>query len=512
MSGLDNEVYRLMRHNAAMARLVTVVQELSTANSLPGIVNIVRHAARELTGADGATFILRDGAECYYVDEDAVAPLWKGRRFPMEACVSGWSMLHGKSAIIEDIYSDSRVPTDAYRPTFVKSMAMVPIRPAAAIGAIGNYWAERHCPSSEEIGLLEALAGTVAVAMENLRLAAEQQRRLLEVQSAQRDAQLALEAAQLGRWDYDLRNHIYFWDARCREIFGFRADAQLTRETFLNCLTPSDRERMRAAINEVIESPQASKLAMQFQIVRADDGANRWLYSSGQAYFEGAHCVRFIGVIEDITDQKSLEQHLRLLVNELNHRVKNSLAVVQAIATQTFRSNVPMPIAIKAFSNRVAALAKTHDLLTEDNWSGTHLQDIAALIGEMMTGGNAARLSFSGPDVRLSPKLAVSLSLALHELATNAAKYGALSNETGSVDLNWHLQPGSGGPQLRVAWKESGGPRVKRPVRQGFGLRVLERVLPADLSGQVNVSFSETGLVCIIEAPLQSSGMELVHE
>lgn len=512
MSGLDDEVYRLMRHNAAMARLITVVQELSIAKSLPAIVNTVRHAARELTGADGATFILRDGEQCYYLDEDAVAPLWKGRRFPTESCVSGWAMLNGKTAVIEDIYSDSRVPADAYRPTFVRSMAMVPIGAPASIGAIGNYWAERHRASAEEISLLEALANTVAVALENVRLGAEQQRRLQELQSAQQDARLALEAAQLGRWDYDLRNQVYFWDGRCREIFGFSADAKLSREDFLQAIAPNDRERMRAAIEEAIGSPQANKLSIQCQIMRTRDAGSRWIHSNGQAYFEGAHCVRFVGVIEDITEQKALEQHLRLLVNELNHRVKNSLAVVQAIALQTFRGDASMPRAVKAFSSRISALAKTHDLLTEDNWSGTHLQDIAGLIAETATGSDPARLSFSGPELRLPPKLAVSLSLALHELATNAAKYGSLSNETGTVHLNWQLQPGAEGLWLSLRWQESGGPQVARPTRHGFGLRVLERVLPADLNGRVKLEFPAGGLVCTIEAPLQLSGMELVHE
>jgi GAF domain-containing protein len=127
-----------------MERLVAVVQELSMARELPTVMAIVRRAARELTGADGATFVLREADHCYYADEDAIQPLWKGQRFPMAACVSGWVMLNRQAAVIEDIASDSRVPIDAYRQTFVRSLAMVPIRAAAPIGAIGNYWARQH--------------------------------------------------------------------------------------------------------------------------------------------------------------------------------------------------------------------------------------------------------------------------------------------------------------------------------------------------------------------------------
>ena len=151
-----------------MLLLVEVVQKLSLARGLDEIVNIVRKAARQLTGCDGATFVLRDGPHCYYVDEDAIAPSWKGQRFPLETCISGWAMLNAKSAIIPDIYQDSRIPHAAYRPTFVKSLVMVPIRSYAPIGAIGNYWAHEHECTPQEQMLLEALANTTAVAMENV--------------------------------------------------------------------------------------------------------------------------------------------------------------------------------------------------------------------------------------------------------------------------------------------------------------------------------------------------------
>ena len=179
---------------AAMESLVGVVQALSQARDVDAIREIVRDAARSLTGADGATFVLRDGDQCHYVDENAISPLWKGLRFPMEACVSGWAMLNARSAVIEDIYSDARIPADAYRPTFVKSMAMVPIRRSAPIGAIGNYWAVRRMPTDEEVAILQALADTTSVALENAQLYGELRQKVvtLEEQRAriheQRDA------------------------------------------------------------------------------------------------------------------------------------------------------------------------------------------------------------------------------------------------------------------------------------------------------------------------------------
>ena len=140
------------------------------AKDLETVTKTVAATARALTGADGTSFVLRDHDRCYYVDENAVSPLWKGKKFPLEACISGWSMIHGQVVTIPDIYVDARIPHDAYRPTFVKSLCMVPIRPESAIGAIGNYWANSHVPSEEDVHVLQILANSTAVALENLDL------------------------------------------------------------------------------------------------------------------------------------------------------------------------------------------------------------------------------------------------------------------------------------------------------------------------------------------------------
>ena len=183
-----------------MFDLVEVVQRLSLARDVPTVQEIVRRAARMLTGADGATFVLRDGDRCYYADEDAIAPLWKGQRFPMNACISGWTMLNRQPAIIEDIYADDRIPHDAYRPTFVKSLVMVPIRTLDPVGAIGNYWARPHAPTQAEVQILQALADTTAVALENVRVITE-----LEERVNARTAELQASNEQLSAANRDLQ-------------------------------------------------------------------------------------------------------------------------------------------------------------------------------------------------------------------------------------------------------------------------------------------------------------------
>ena len=157
------------KYTKGMEYLIDVIQKLSLAQSLEDVIEITRHAARTLTGADGAAFVLRDHGKCYYVDEDAIGPLWKGKRFPLSECISGWSMLNREVVAIEDVFADQRIPLDSYRPTFVKSLLVVPIRQDQPIGAIGNYWAHPHKASQVEMRLLKALADSTSIALENVQ-------------------------------------------------------------------------------------------------------------------------------------------------------------------------------------------------------------------------------------------------------------------------------------------------------------------------------------------------------
>ena len=212
--------------------------------------------------------------------------------------------------------------------------------------------------------------------------------------------------------------------------------------------------------------------------------------------------VRTLGEqVGRVLERKRTEEHQRLLLNELNHRVKNTLAVIQSVASQTFRGEAAAPEALHAFESRLTALAGAHDLLTGRSWEAAPLRQVVDRAGTGC-GADRERVAIEGEDVELPPRPAVAIAMALHELCTNAVKYGALSTEAGSVSISWTLAGTGSERRLQLRWIEQGGPGVTPPQRRGFGSRMIERGLAAELGGTVALDFRPEGVCCLVDAPL----------
>ncbi|HWU12505.1 MAG TPA: PAS domain-containing protein, partial [Caulobacter sp.] len=270
---------------------------------------------------------------------------------------------------------------------------------------------------------------------------------------------LALDAGNVGTWDFDVPKRQLRWSERGYGMFGMTPGADVGLDDFYAAMHPEDREATRQVFLAAMNPALRGDIDVEYRTIGRDDGLERWISAKGRGFFdETGRATRVVGATVDITERKRAELHLRLLVNELNHRVKNSLATIQAIAAQTFHAARSLPQAQEAFSARIVALAEAHDLLTRENWEGADLLDLLARL-EIVHGG-AERFVIIGGSVRLSPRMALSLSMALHELATNAVKYGALSAPSGQVRIAWNVVPGGDQSRLVLTWTETGGPPV----------------------------------------------------
>jgi two-component sensor histidine kinase len=359
---------------SALLTLVETIEHLAGARTVEQIAAVVRSSARRITGADGVAFVLRDNEQCWYLDEDAIGPLWKGRRFPLTACISGWAMLHGETAVIPDIYLDDRIPHDAYRPTFVKSLVMTPVRAREeSVAAIGAYWSAERQPTEDEIMKLQVMARATATALESARL--------------------------------------------------------------------------YASLNESLERRQ-------------------------------------------------------FLLRELDHRCKNTLAAVQSIADQTLRTAESPAAFNEALESRLAALSRAHELLTRGGWGRAELVQVIGVAMEPFGGIDGRRVSASGPRIALRPETVLALHMTFNELAVNAARHGALGAPEGQVSVRWTVDTAEETHRLTLEWRESGGPTVAPPTRQGFGRRLIERALARDLGGAARLSFDPDGVVFRLSTPL----------
>jgi PAS domain S-box-containing protein len=311
---------------------------------------------------------------------------------------------------------------------------------------------------------------------------------------------LAIDAAHLAIWESDLATGEVRGSPQLNRLLGFPEGAPLDAETIRARYLPGEDQRIAEAGRAAMSHPERfAEVEFRYAV---PNGSTRWLMLRAQAQVHaGAEPRGFVGVMMDITERKRWEDHQRLLIDELNHRVKNTLAIVQGIAQQTFVGERFPADVRQAFEGRLSALAAAHNLLTRQNWEAASIRQVVADTVAAV-GPRTGQVRIDGPDLLMTPKAAVSLAMAVHELATNAVKYGSLSEPGGRVEVGWRTAD----DRLKLEWREHGGPAVVPPRRRGFGTRMIERGLAAELDGRVAISFLPEGLVCSVDAPLPRAG------
>jgi two-component sensor histidine kinase/PAS domain-containing protein len=344
-----------------------------------------------------------------------------------------------------------------------------------------------HEPGRDLNGaVVEALGSSRGVIDDRqLRQSLERQKRMFD---------LAMVASDMGTWRYTLADNICVYDENAQRLYG------LTEADFLHDddgvkakFHADDLDLMWSRVTKALDPKTDGRYDVEYR-VRQLDGSWRWLSAWGLVEFEGDGLERkpvaIAGASRDLTKLKQAEELQRLLLNELNHRIKNTLATVQAIASSTIRASRTMDDFQQAFYGRIATLSKTHSLLTDNEQRFVPLRQVLKNELEIYEDGDGQRIILSGPEVMLPAHVSVSFAMAIHELTTNALKYGALSVLAGVLSVNWTLD----GTRLVMRWEESNVPITRQPTRTGFGSQLLRRLLPHQLGAQVEMKFAPDGL------------------
>jgi PAS domain S-box-containing protein len=323
------------------------------------------------------------------------------------------------------------------------------------------------------------------------------------MQSEQRRS-LALAAGNMGSWEWDRASGRYLWDEGQYRIFGADpGDFVVSPENIRTRVHPDDWHNLQIGFERIGKEGHAHQL--EFRILRPD-GQVRWCVGSAAATVDSNNrVVRVSGVTFDITGRKEAEERQTLLAREVDHRAKNALALVQSILRLTRAKS--LPAYVSAVEGRIKALSRAHTVLSQSRWQGA---DLRGLVEEELAPyrvSDAEKIKTSGPEILLQPAPAQTLALALHELATNAAKYGALSSMSGKLKLSWQSINGD----LVIDWNETGGPVTEAPATGGFGTRIILASIESQLRGQADFNWRREGLRCKISVPL-CNAIETVSE
>jgi PAS domain S-box-containing protein len=328
-------------------------------------------------------------------------------------------------------------------------------------------------------------------------------RRKMELALAERNIQLSLagKAALVGSYSYDANTGMMQISEGYAAIHGFpEGTTEIARSECLAGVHPDDMGRVEQARSEAFREFRREYSA-EYRIIRPD-GEMRWVETRCFVTYDGEGCPqRVVGVSIDISERKRTEERQGKLIAELDHRVKNVLATVQAVAAQTLQASSSMEHFVAALDGRIRSMGSTHELLSHRRWAGIPLAELVQR--ELAPYTTSSNTEIGGPDVMLSAEAGQTMGMVLHELVTNAAKYGALSDPAGRVAIRWRLPlNGSARDRLIFVWRETGGPLVVPPSKTGYGMDVVKSVIPYELGGTVDYVLAPEGARCHIEIPL----------
>jgi len=320
---------------------------------------------------------------------------------------------------------------------------------------------------------------------------------------------LAVEANDVGTWDWDMATGTHRWSAIFKRLWGLPPDSPSDPALLVPLIDDAERERMAALWRELAAQPGLGRVAVEYKFQRADDGEQRWCSVAGRIFFDEmtGKPLRALGIMTDVTERRAVEERQRLILREMNHRIKNTLALVQAIVSQTIRLTPDPAQAFDRIQSRLMSLARTHDFLNRGNWGGVPLHTL--IQGEIAPfAPEPGRVSLHGEPVALDSSAMFALGLTLHELASNAVRHGALSVPDGHIDVGWTVDGADSGRRLTIDWREQNAPAAAGPARIGFGSRLIDANVSAMLGGEALIQYLPGGVHAHLSFPLKPAGGE----
>jgi PAS domain S-box-containing protein len=372
------------------------------------------------------------------------------------------------------------------------------IKPVFHEGELTYFFASQYDATMERERLVQ-------LQRDRDELEAEVAKNSAALRASEERLRFALEAGRLGVWTIDLTTGELTASDICKSICGRAPTDSLTLEELRESIHPDDRLLQVEAIDEAIAN--RSLLDAEYRLT-TPAGEERWVQIRGQANYDAdGKPLTITGTTQDVTGRRVAQGHRALLAREMSHRVKNTLASLHSVVAQTLRRSSTIEEAGQTISARIYAMAAANDLLITENFGSAGMRDLILRTLAPFGVDDGQRFRLAGPDVRLPPQVVIAYALALHELATNASKYGALSNADGQVTMDWTVEEGN---LLKLVWEESAGPEVVPPEKTSFGTQLIQRVLATELGGKATIDYRPGGVVFTAIAPLGDARTEVL--